>query len=104
VTELWLSYCADTGPAVFDREPRLFEARVLMLECTFLGEEHRDKGERFKHLHLEDIARRAGEMRNQALVLHHLSRRHKVAELRAEVERRMPELAPRIHFLVEGEA
>lgn len=104
VTELWLSYCADTGPAVFDREPRLFEARVLMLECTFLGEEHRDKGERFKHLHLEDIARRAGEMRNQALVLHHLSRRHKVAELRAAVERRMPELAPRIHFLVEGEA
>ncbi|HWM91447.1 MAG TPA: MBL fold metallo-hydrolase [Thermoanaerobaculia bacterium] len=104
VAELWLSYCGDTGPGVFDLEPRLFDARVLMLECTFLGEEHRDKGERFKHLHLEDIERRAGEFRNQALVLHHLSRRHKVAELRAEVERRMPELAPRIHFLIEAEA
>ena len=104
VEELWLSYCADTGPKVFDLEPRLFESRVLMLECTFLGEEHRDKGERFKHLHLEDIAARAGEMRNQALVLHHLSRRHKVADLRAAVESRMPELAPRVHFLVEGEA
>ena len=104
IDDLWVSYCADTGPGVFDREPRLFGSRVLMLECTFLGDEHRDKGERFKHLHIEDIARRAGEMRNQALVLHHLSRRHKVAELRAEVERRMPELAPRVHFLVEGEA
>ncbi|HET9227970.1 MAG TPA: MBL fold metallo-hydrolase, partial [Thermoanaerobaculia bacterium] len=50
VEELWLSYCGDTGPRVFDLEPRLFESRVLMLECTFLGEEHRDKGERFKHL------------------------------------------------------
>jgi ribonuclease Z len=104
VEELWLSYCADTGPGVFDLEPRLFESRVLMLECTFLGEEHRDKGERFKHLHLGDIERRAGEMRNQALVLHHLSRRFRVADLRAEVERRMPDLAPRIHFLVEAEA
>lgn len=104
VEELWLSYCGDTGPRVFDLEPRLFESRVLMLECTFLGEGHRDKGERFKHLHLEDIAARAGEMRNQALVLHHLSRRHKVADLRAAVESRMPELAPRVHFLVEGEA
>jgi ribonuclease BN (tRNA processing enzyme) len=74
-----------------------------MLECTFLGDEHRDKGERFKHLHLEDIERRSGEMRNRALVLHHLSRRYKVADLRAEVERRMPELAPRVHLLIEGE-
>lgn len=104
VEELALSYCADTGPGVFDLEPRLFEARVLMLECTFLGEEHRDKGERFKHLHLEDVVARAGEMRNQALVLHHLSRRHKVADLRAAIESRLPELAPRVHFLVEGEA
>lgn len=104
VEETWLSYCGDTGPGVFDLEPRLFDSQVLMLECTFLGDEHRDKGERFKHLHLVDIEARAGELRNQALVLHHLSRRYRVAELRAEVNRRMPELAPRIHLLVEAEA
>lgn len=104
VEEVWLSYCGDTAAGVFDLEPRLFDSKVLMLECTFLGEEHRDKGERFKHLHLGDIEARAGEFRNQALVLHHLSRRYRVAELRSEVDRRMPELAPRIHLLVEAEA
>jgi ribonuclease Z len=103
VEEIWLSYCGDTGPGVFDLEPRLFESKVLMLECTFLGEEHRDKGARFKHLHLGDIERQAGRFRNQALVFHHLSRRFRVAELRAEIERRLPELAPRVHLLVEGE-
>jgi ribonuclease Z len=103
VEEDWLSYCGDTGPRLFDMEPRLFASRVLMLECTFLGEAQRDKGGRFKHLHLDDIAARAGELRNEALVLHHLSRRHTVAELRAEVERRLPELAPRVHLLVEEE-
>jgi ribonuclease Z len=103
VEEVWLSYCADTGPGVFDLEPRLFDSRVLMLECTFLGEEHRDKGERFKHLHLDDIAARADRFRNQALVLHHLSRRYRVSDLRAEVVRRMPELASRVHFLIEAE-
>jgi ribonuclease Z len=102
--DLWLTYCGDTGPGIFEREPRLFEARVLMLECTFLGEEHQRHGERFKHLHLGDIARWAGEFRNEALVLHHLSRRYRVEELRAEVERRLPELASRVHILVEGEA
>lgn len=102
--DLWLSYCADTGPGIFESEPRIFGSRVLMMECTFVGEEHRDKGERFKHLHLGDIARYAERFRNEALVLHHLSRRFRVEELRAEVDRRLPELAPRIHILVEGQA
>jgi ribonuclease Z len=103
VQDIWVTYCGDTGPAVFDLEPRIFDSRVLMLECTFLGDAQRDKGGRFKHLHLDDIAARAADFRNQALVLHHLSRRHPVAELRAEIERRLPELAPRVHILVEEE-
>jgi ribonuclease Z len=102
VEEVWLSYCGDTGPEVFEREPRLFTGKVLMLECTFLGEEHRGKGALYKHLHIDDLEARADRFQNQALVLHHLSRRHKVEELRAEVERRLPRLAPRVHILVEG--
>jgi ribonuclease Z len=102
VEDLWLTYCGDTGPKVFEAEPRIFRGKVLMMECTFLGEEHRDKGERFKHLHLGDIERRAADFRNEAIVLHHLSRRFRVEELRAEVVRRLPELASRIHILVEG--
>jgi ribonuclease Z len=100
--DLWLSYCGDTGASIFEREPRILQARILMMECTFVGEEHRDKGERFKHLHLGDIVRRAGAFRNEALVLHHLSRRYRVEDLRAEVERQLPELAARVHILVEG--
>ncbi len=103
IEEVWLSYCGDTGPAVFDMEPRLFDSRVLMLECTFLGEEKIDKGALYKHMNLNDIARRAGELRNQALVLHHLSRRYKVLDLRAEVDQLLPGLAPCVHVLVEGE-
>ena len=104
VEDLWLSYCGDTGPRIFEMEPRIFRSRVLMLECTFLGEEHRDKGERFKHLHLGDIERWAADLHNEAIVLHHLSRRFRVEDLRTEVERRLPELASRIHILVEGKA
>ena len=73
-----------------------------MIECTFLGDRHREHGARYKHLHMEDLAERAGCFRNEALVLHHLSRRYRVADLRAEIERRLPELADRIHVLVEA--
>lgn len=103
VEEVWLTYCGDTGPAVFEREPEIYRSPVLMLECTFLGDEYRDRGSRFKHLHLADIAAHAERFENAAIVLHHLSRRHRVADLREEVARLMPTLAPRIHFLVEPE-
>jgi ribonuclease BN (tRNA processing enzyme) len=74
-----------------------------MLECTFLGEAYRDRGHLYKHLHLEDIAARAGRFENGDIVLHHLSRRHRVEELRMAVDRLIPELAGRIHLLVEAE-
>jgi ribonuclease Z len=102
IEELWLSYCGDTSPAVFDLEPRLFTSRILMLECTFLGEAYRERGHLYKHLHLEDIAAQAGRFQNGDLVLHHLSRRHSVQTLRAEVDRLMPGLAERVHLLVEA--
>ena len=104
VEEMWLSYCGDTGAAVFDLTPALFDSRILMLECTFLGDEQRGSGDRYKHLHLEDIECRADRFHNQAIVLHHLSRRYRQNDLRAEIERRLPALAPRIHLLIEGVA
>ena len=103
VEDLWLSYTGDTGPGVFDLDPRVLVSQVLVLECTFMGDRHRDKGSRFGHLHIEDIAAREASFQNQALVLQHLSRRHKVAELREEIDRRLPSLAPRVHLLVEEE-
>ncbi len=98
--ELWLSYCGDTGPGVFDGEPRLFTSRVLMAECTFLRPERRARARRYGHLHLLDLAERADRFANQALVLYHLSRRHRAEDLERAVEEHLPSLAPRVHLLL----
>lgn len=99
--ELWVTYCGDTGAGVFDLEPRVFETTVLLLECTFFDEASRDRGLQFKHLHLSDLAERAGRFRNQDLVLHHASRRYERKEMQAAVERQLVEVSPRIHLLMD---
>ena len=100
--EVWLSYCGDTGPGVWQLAPRLAESRLLMIECTFLGEAVRQHGSAYKHLHFDDLVDHEAELAaHEAIVLHHLSRRHSPAELRREVETRLPRLAPRIHLLGE---
>jgi len=103
--EIWLSYCGDTGAGVFDLAPRLGESRVLMVECTFLGERMRERGALYGHLHLDDLAARADRLEgHEWILLHHLSRRHAPRELRAEVERKLPRLAERVKILFEEAA
>ena len=98
----WVSYCGDTTGRVFELEPRLFASTVLVVECTFLAPEMEERARRHGHMHFEDLCRLRGEFRNEALVLHHLSRRHRYPELRALIERRLPELSDRIHLLGEA--
>lgn len=103
--EIWLSYCGDTGPGLWERAPRVAESRVLLLECTFVGERHRGKSAAHGHLHVDDLVENAARLeRHEAIVLHHLSRRHSIAELRAEVDLRLPELSDRIHLWGEERA
>ena len=95
--ELWLSYCGDTGDGVWDLAPRLRESRYLLIECTFLGDELRRRGKAFGHLHFDDlVAHRDDLVAHERIVLHHLSRRHRPAELRAAVNLHLPELAGKI--------
>lgn len=101
VEELLLSYCGDTGAEVFEMEPRLYETDILLVECTFMGPERREHARLYKHVHFDDLVARAERFENRALVLHHLSRRFRVSDMRAAVERELPALAARIHLVGE---
>ena len=63
----------------------------------------RRHGERFGHLHLQDLSALAGRFENEAIVLCHLSRRHRLADLERAVLRDLPKLAERIHFIIGDE-
>jgi len=91
-----LAYPGDCGVEIFDAAPQLFDARVLLLECSFLLPEDRDRAREYAHIHLEDIVARADLFRNEALVLTHFSQRYRPDEIR-EALRAIPEpLAARV--------
>lgn len=100
---LWLSYCGDTSADVFELEPRLFESRILVIECTFVEDDTREKARRFQHIHLQDLARRQSSFRNDHLVLHHISRRHRVSDLVDAAQRELDDLAPEVVVFPESQ-
>jgi ribonuclease Z len=89
-----LAYPGDCGPVIFDAAPELFRARVLLIECSFLLPEDRDRARVYEHLHLDDFLERAGAFQNEAIVLTHFSQRYRPEEIR-EALRTLPEALAR---------
>jgi ribonuclease Z len=97
-----LAYPGDCGPAIFEAVPELFGARVLLIECSFLLPEDRERARVYEHLHLEDFLERADLFENETIVLTHFSQRYRPAEIR-EVLRSLPEtLARRVVLFLPG--
>ena len=97
-----LAYPGDCGAAIFDAAPQLFDAKVLLRECSFLLPEDRDRAAVYEHIHLDDVVARAGLFRNEAVVLTHFSARYRPSEIR-DALRVIPEpLASRVVAFLPG--
>lgn len=94
-------YCGDTAYGGFFELPCVRNAKVLILECTFVEDEHRSRARAGNHLHIDDFTRLQSELANEYIVLVHLSRRTTLRSAREELRRRLTaEQFERIHFLM----
>lgn len=86
-----VAFSGDTGVGFFSSAPReAFEAKVLLLECSFVEPEDLPRARSYGHLHVDDLAERAELFANEALVLTHLTLRGEPADLRRALARRLP--------------
>jgi ribonuclease Z len=91
-----LAYPGDCGVGIFEAAPQLFEARVLLIECSFVRPEDVERARGYGHLHLQDFVDRAGLFRNEVVVLTHFSQRYPVEEIREALGRLPASLGGRI--------
>lgn len=82
-------YCGDTMPGDFLALPHVREARVLLLECTFLDDDHLGRAKAGNHMHVTDLARIVPMLQNERIVLTHLSRRTSHADAKAHLRRHL---------------
>ena len=85
-----LSYPGDCDAGIFDRAPQVFDSRILLIECTFLRPGEEDRARAYGHLHVGDIAARASQFRNEAIVLTHFSAKYSKEEIRSRLQESLP--------------
>ncbi len=85
-----LAYATDTLLRVLETAPDLRDAKVLVLECTFLDERKTLEASRAGcHVHLDELMEVAHTLRNEHVVLMHFSQIYTPREVHAILERRL---------------
>ena len=97
-----VSYCGDTAPGDFFDLDHVRHAKVLILECTFFEPEHLDRARAGRHIHMSYLRDILPRLKNEKIVLTHLSRRTALHDARKMLEREVgPSEMQRIEFLMD---
>lgn len=88
---------------VFD-QPDVQNAQILITECTFFDTDHRAKAKAGKHMHLEHLAEVLPKLKNEHIIISHVSRRTGIRRAKHLLRKRVgEEQMQRIHFLMDFE-
>jgi ribonuclease Z len=95
-----LGYLGDSSPPGLDACPALYEAKILIVEMTFVAPRHRkEKIHKHGHMHLDDFLERRDRFRNEKIIAGHFSTRYHDQQIRGFVEQALPDmLGGRLHL------
>lgn len=97
-----VSYLGDTTSGDFEKLACVRHSKILIVECTFFDQDHHERARAGRHYHFDQLASVLKQMKNEYIVLTHLSRRTELPHARRLVDQALPpELAGRVHFLMD---
>jgi ribonuclease Z len=97
-----VAYLGDTAPGEAMLREDVRKAQIVISECTFIEEDHRERAVTGKHLHLDNIIEWLPLLECDMLVLTHLSRRSNIGQAKRTLQQRTrPEDAARVGFLMD---
>jgi ribonuclease Z len=100
-----VAYTGDTEPGEFLLRDEFRNAQVVVTECTFFEDEHRDRARIGKHMHVEDLRPLLQAWQARDVVIVHVSRRTLMPYARERIERVAgPERAHSVHLLMDHRA
>ena len=100
-----VAYTGDTEPGDFLLREEFRKALVVITECTFFEDEHRDRAKIGKHIHVEDLRPLLEAWTARDVVITHVSRRTLIPFARERIEAIAgPERARHVHLLMDHRA
>lgn len=84
-----VSYLGDTSYVDFSQLDYVAKSRILIAECTFFEDEHTDRADAGRHMHIDEFGPLLERMENEVIILTHLTHRTSIAEARRLLQERL---------------
>jgi len=98
-----VTYLGDTQYVDFSQLKYIAECRILIAECTFYVEEHAQRAEEGKHMHINEFAQLIEKMQNQYIIVTHTTQRTSMREIRETLKGALsPEKYDRLILLMDS--
>ncbi len=97
-----VAYCGDTAVGEFLDLDCVRNAKILLLECTFIEADHVDRARAGCHMHIRDLRQVLPRLANERIVLTHLSRRTLLHDARDALRRELGDADRRVSFLMDA--
>lgn len=99
-----VAFLGDTTAGRVFEHPDVQNAEILLTECTFFDPGHKQRAKIGKHLHVDHLVEMLPRLKNQHIVITHVSRRTSVRRAKSLLRKRIgAEQMERIHFLMDFE-
>lgn len=86
----------------FEKLDYVANSKILIAECTFYEEEHLERAQAGKHMHVRDFARLIGELNNERVVLTHTTQRTSIGTIKKMLREHIPaELLEKVVLLMD---
>ena len=97
-----VSYLGDTSYADYSQLDYVSKSKILIAECTFYEDEHIERADAGKHMHIDEFGSLLERMENETIIITHLTHRTSILEARKILQKNLPaEVLKKIIILMD---
>jgi len=97
-----VTYLGDTQYVDFSQLNYIAASKILIAECTFYIDEHADRAQAGRHMHISEFAQLVRKLNNQHIIITHTTQRTPMSQIRKILKDEMPaDIYDRIVLLMD---
>lgn len=85
-----VTFIGDTQYVDFSQLSYIAQSKILITECTFYEQEHIDRAEAGKHIHIEEFKKLLENMQNEHIIIIHTTQRTGMKEIERILKKSLP--------------
>jgi ribonuclease Z len=85
-----VTYFGDTQYVDFSKLDYIAKSKILIAECTFYEDEHNDRAQAGRHMHVDELAGLLEKMHNEHIIITHTTLRTQMWEINKILKKSLP--------------